>query len=218
MDPVDQIREIIHAGGPDTLSRIAQVLDMGERTPPPIDMVLHCPKCGWQHIDAEETKNHQWVFPTAPPDLWNNPPHRSHLCHGCGHIWRPADVPTNGVVAVKTKGRSDSPLRDAFDCLARDRDPLASRKTELEREVERLRALINTPQTQDWMRGGELEAAHQQERWGSAHDGGKAPEDWFWLLGYLSGKALAAMNAGDHEKTRHHIISSAAVLRNWHRH
>src|SRR5574340_600312 len=23
---------------------------------------------------------------------WDNPPHRSHLCHGCGHIWRPADV------------------------------------------------------------------------------------------------------------------------------
>lgn len=35
--------------------------------------------------------------------------HRSHLCHGCGHIWRPADVPTNGVAAVKTKGKADSP-------------------------------------------------------------------------------------------------------------
>ena len=41
------------------------------------------------------------------------PAHRSHLCRpedgGCGHIWRPADVPTNGVAAVKTKGKADSP-------------------------------------------------------------------------------------------------------------
>lgn len=40
------------------------------------------------------------------------PVHRSHLCRpedgGCGHIWRPADVPTNGVDAIKTKGKADS--------------------------------------------------------------------------------------------------------------
>lgn len=62
----------------------------------PIDMVLHCPRCNKQHIDV-------------PNDSWTNPPHRSHLCHGCGFIWRPADVPTNGVQAVKTKGQNDSP-------------------------------------------------------------------------------------------------------------
>lgn len=67
----------------------------------PIDMVLHCPACGMQHIDAP--KDH-------PLNPWLNPPHRSHLCHGCGHIWRPADVPTNGVQAVKTKGKADSPI------------------------------------------------------------------------------------------------------------
>ncbi|TBR76167.1 MAG: hypothetical protein EPN64_09160 [Burkholderiaceae bacterium] len=158
------------------------------------------------------------------PEHWGGKveTHRSHLCvpaaGGCGHIWRPADVPTNGVIAVTTKGLNDSPLQGAVESLARDRDSLASRNAELEREVERLHQLINTPQTQDWMRAVDLEAAHQQERWGSAHDAGKAPEDWFWLLGYLSGKALAALKAGDQEKTRHHIISSAAVLRNWHRH
>ena len=67
----------------------------------PIDRVLHCPACGMQHIDAP--KDH-------PLNPWLNPPHRSHLCHGCGHIWRPADVPTNGVQAVKTKGKADSPI------------------------------------------------------------------------------------------------------------
>ena len=80
----------------------------------PIDMVLHCPECGLQHIDAADNRS-----PAGDPDdprcsdgmTWRNPPHRSHLCHGCGHIWRPADVPTTGVAAVQTKGKSDSPIR-----------------------------------------------------------------------------------------------------------
>ncbi len=79
----------------------------------PIDMVLHCPKCGLQHIDAPDP----WVAKygadacrTRGFDLWTNPPHRSHLCRGCGHIWRPADVPTNGVAAVTTRGKADSPI------------------------------------------------------------------------------------------------------------
>lgn len=82
-------------------------------TPPqeaPIDMVLHCPACGKQHIDAPEDK--RWIAGADSPP-WANPPHRSHLCHGCGHIWRPADVPTNGVSAVKTTGKADSPVATA---------------------------------------------------------------------------------------------------------
>ena len=76
----------------------------------PIDMVLYCPACGMQHIDAPERA---WDAPAhARGEFWTNPPHRSHLCHDCGHIWRPADVPTNGVAAVKTKGKNDSPIRD----------------------------------------------------------------------------------------------------------
>lgn len=67
-----------------------------------IDMVLHCPVCGLQHIDAPE-----------PANGWTNPPHKSHLCHGCKHIWRPADVPTNGVETIKTRGDKDSPLASA---------------------------------------------------------------------------------------------------------
>lgn len=74
-----------------------------------LDMVLHCPKCGMQHIDRRDTPEDgaDW---NDPEIAWTNPPHRSHLCAGCGHIWRPADVPTNGVQAVKTAGKNDSPL------------------------------------------------------------------------------------------------------------
>nr|WP_037506065.1 hypothetical protein [Rhizorhabdus wittichii] len=74
----------------------------------PIDMVLHCPACGLQHIDTPDLAPVQHEDGSA--SLWDNPPHRSHLCHGCGHIWRPADVPTNGVEYVQTKGKADSPL------------------------------------------------------------------------------------------------------------
>lgn len=70
--------------------------------PAPIDMLLWCPKCHAQHIDA----------PGADFDghdhRWDNPPHKSHLCHTCGTIWRPADVPTNGVASIETRGKADN--------------------------------------------------------------------------------------------------------------
>lgn len=77
----------------------------------PIDVILHCPKCGRQHIDAPEGGMETQPDGTVHAECaWENPPHRSHLCHGCGHIWRPADVPTNGVMAIKTAGKADSPI------------------------------------------------------------------------------------------------------------
>lgn len=64
-----------------------------------IEMVLYCPRCGTQHVDA-------------PDGEWTNPPHRSHLCHECSYVWRPADVPTTGVKAIHTRGKEDSPPLD----------------------------------------------------------------------------------------------------------
>lgn len=83
-------------------------------------------------------------------------------------------------------------------------------------EIDRLRTLLNTPELHDFAKAVALEAAHQRERWGSQHDTGKEPEDWFWLLGYLGGKALSAHKIGDMKKAMHHTISSAAALANWH--
>ena len=45
----------------------------------------------------------------------------------------------------------------------------------------------------------------------------RPPEDWFWTLSYLAGKALRAHIDGDRNKALHHTISSAALLLNWHR-
>lgn len=74
-------------------------------------------------------------------------------------------------------------------------------------EVRRLRAELNTPELVDFLKGVGLEAAHQ----GSEHDAGKTDADWFWLIGYLVGKALHKP-----EKRLHHLITAAAALFNWH--
>lgn len=85
-------------------------------------------------------------------------------------------------------------------------------------ERDRLFALLNTPETALFLEGTRLEVAHQVERWGTVHDRAKEPADWFWLVGYLAGKALRAHVDGDTEKAKHHTISTAAALANWHAH
>lgn len=85
----------------------------------PVDMILFCPNCGLQHIDkAERHEPDCAAMRTALSEngthaicvcnVWSNPPHRSHLCGYCNHVWRPADVPTNGVLEIKSRGTSDS--------------------------------------------------------------------------------------------------------------
>lgn len=88
----------------------------------------------------------------------------------------------------------------------------------LRAEVTRLRALINTPRTDEFFEAVRIEAAHQIERWGAEHDAGKRSEDWVTLLIYLLGKAARAHFAGDRTKLEHHVITSAAVALNWWRH
>jgi hypothetical protein len=87
---------------------------------------------------------------------------------------------------------------------------------ELRAEIERLTALLNTPEVDDFAKGAVLEAAHQRERWGADHDSGKSPFDWFWLVGYLAQKAASSAVSGNTEKAMHHTISTAAALANWH--
>jgi hypothetical protein len=84
------------------------------------------------------------------------------------------------------------------------------------REVERLNELINSPETDEFLQGVQREMAHQVERWGKPHDREKSAEHWFWLVGYLAGKALRAAMFGNKEKALHHCISSAAALGHWH--
>lgn len=80
----------------------------------------------------------------------------------------------------------------------------------------RAHALVNKPEIEDFLRGVKLEAAHQVLRWGDAHDRDKSAKNWYWLVGYLAGKALRAAITGQRDKALHHCISSAAALLNWH--
>lgn len=83
----------------------------------PIDMVLYCPKCGMQHIDAPEEPVFHDYCTTPEFPAWDNPPHKSHLCHGCGHVWRPSDHPTNGV--ERTASGKDADTRPVDLAAAR---------------------------------------------------------------------------------------------------
>jgi hypothetical protein len=89
----------------------------------PIDAIMYCPACFTQHVDA-------------PDGDWGNPPHRSHLCHCCGTIWRPADVATNGVAFVKTRGSSDrGPLKSTDIIPEHDAPRWTKAKDDLLREL-----------------------------------------------------------------------------------
>lgn len=99
--------------------------------PKPVDMVLYCPKCHTQHIDADnsdeiriEAAERGYTHGTRDwehfieKNEWTNPPHKSHLCHGCGHIWRPSDTPTNGVKATASGKDADTvPVFEASEFL-----------------------------------------------------------------------------------------------------
>lgn len=84
-------------------------------------------------------------------------------------------------------------------------------------DVERLNAIINTPQADDFLRAVSIEAEHQRQRWGNDHDSGKTAADWFWLIGYLAGKALHSAMHNDATKAEHHVITTAAACANWHK-
>lgn len=90
-------------------------------------------------------------------------------------------------------------------------------RDKLQAEIDRLHGLIHTPHTADFMTAVPLEAAFQIDHWGVEHDAGKEPQDYFWLLGYLAGKAMRHAIDGNTEKALHHTVSSAAVLLNWYR-
>lgn len=90
---------------------------------------------------------------------------------------------------------------------------LDAKLAEVTAERDALKAQINNPHTDDFLEAVRLEAAHQRERWGVEGDAGKEDTDWFWLIGYLAGKAISKP-----EKILHHIITTAAVCLNWHAH
>jgi len=106
--------------------------------------------------------------------------------------------------------------REQHEAAQAYKDEILRRVNAQQAEIARLLAIVNMPQSNDFLRAVSTEAEHQRQRWPSDHDAGKTTADWFWLVGYLAGKALHAAMVGDIKKAEHHIITTAAALANWH--
>ena len=62
----------------------------------PVRMSLRCEKCGLQHVD---------VLDEATGIDWSARPHKTHLCLGCGHLFRPFEYATLGVATTEQEAR-----------------------------------------------------------------------------------------------------------------
>lgn len=121
-----------------------------------------------------------------------------------------------------------------------DVDELREQLADMTAERDRLLAMINTPELVDFPRAVYLESVHQLHRWGAEDRSSKTPQEWFWLVGYLGGRALGhhkeaerleeiarsstAVDAAQlrpqvehhREKAVHHVITMAAAASRWH--
>jgi hypothetical protein len=88
-----------------------------------------------------------------------------------------------------------------------------------EMEVARLHSIIHSPESDDFLKGVSIEAEYQRQLHGVDDTDARYDwHQWFWVVGYLAGKALAACKSGegDGAKARHHLVTTAALLHNWH--
>lgn len=86
-----------------------------------------------------------------------------------------------------------------------------TRALSAETELQRVLALLDTPEQDDFLAASAAEAKYQRTRWDAA-DAQKNDSDWFWLVGYLVSKAMHDVRG----KRVHHLTAAAAALANWH--
>lgn len=92
---------------------------------------------------------------------------------------------------------------------------LEEENAQLKAKVKALEDLLHSMPIMNFLEAVQIEAGYQKIIW-PEQDKTKSAWDWFWALGYLSGKALAAEKANDKVKYLHHLVTSAALLANWH--
>lgn len=89
-DVANDMRELGNSGV--TVVNLAELVRLlAPHVVGPVPMLLVCPRCHEPHVDEGE---------------WATRPHRTHLCAACGATFRPALVPTIGVVAL-TNGQTE---------------------------------------------------------------------------------------------------------------
>lgn len=86
----------------------------------------------------------------------------------------------------------------------------------LDAENRRMQAILNTPEIKDFLKAVEIEAAHQRNRWGDAHDEQKDAGDWAHCLPLILSSNQAVWER-DRDKYLHHLITMAAICFNAHR-
>lgn len=65
---------------------LERVLEQARKRVKPKELILHCPQCQGQHVDLGK-----WRYVRV---------HKTHLCEHCGHLWRPFEFPTVGVLTL----------------------------------------------------------------------------------------------------------------------
>lgn len=114
------------------------------------------------------------------------------------------------------------------------------KESEARSKLERMEAVVNTPELVDFPKAVLLESQHQELRWGTEDREGKGPKEWFWLISHLMSRAfthhteylrlyalaqrdgnldsemLGAAMQHHKEKALHHTITSSAALSHWH--
>jgi hypothetical protein len=121
---------------------IAALRDRAERAEAPVDAVLWCPQCFEQHIDeaapgiCETCGSDQQGCTCEVFTQWLNPPHKSHRCGNCNHVWRPAEKATNGVRSLKSKGERDGDPQPEPVATLRDRAERAEVEAKRYKELE----------------------------------------------------------------------------------
>lgn len=156
------------------------------------------------------------------------PPTELHFCCDdfpdceCGEEdivagWQPINHESEAQEKLEVALGDIKTLQNLISVITGEKENLTKKNKKLNNLVAHYNRLINNPETQDFLKGVRLESAHQIERWGNDRDRGKDLFDWVFLIGHLATRAAAYYESGDHEKGRHHCITTAAVCNNWHR-
>lgn len=107
----------------------------------PVPMVLHCPCCGTQHIDAPN-----------PEIGWTDPPHKSHLCLKCGIVWRPAGIYTRGIKYIIPGSNDTWPTKNSGIAGLRINLEVLKDNHELRNELNNETVRIWTDEWNSWYR------------------------------------------------------------------